>query len=339
MPTTPTTRFRPQTRLALAVALAAGTAAVAAPAHAEYPEKPIKLMVGFSAGGGTDTAARGFASYVHESPVMNEMPMVVVNRPGGSGMQAAKVVKDAKPDGYMLYMINSGTFAAADMSNDNAPVQPLDDFRTFGCVTQLVTGLQISADHPAKDAAEWVEQAKASGETVRWSASGAATMHALVGQLMLDTVGIEHQIIPFKGGSNARGALVAGKVDASFNGAQLAAGFEDDIRTIGVPATTRDAANPDVPTFEEQGLPALNVTGPMCLWGHKDIPDDIAAKLEQTVRAVTEIEGFDKFMGKNGLATLHLDAAGGTEATQALYDTLGPVVEKVAAAAAGAPAQ
>ena len=97
-------------------------------ALADYPEKPIKLMVGFSAGGGTDTTARGFASYVHEAKGMNGMPMVVINKPGGSGMQAAKVVKQARPDGYTLYIINSGTFAAADMSTRNAPVQPLQDF-------------------------------------------------------------------------------------------------------------------------------------------------------------------------------------------------------------------
>ena len=76
---------------------------------------------------------------------MNGMPMVVINKPGGSGMQAAKVVKQARPDGYTLYIINSGTFAAADMSTRNAPVQPLQDFVNLGCMTQLVTALQVPA--------------------------------------------------------------------------------------------------------------------------------------------------------------------------------------------------
>ena len=70
--------------LALGAVIVVSTSGIA---KADYPEKPIKLMVGFSAGGGTDTTARGFASYVHEAPGMNGMPMVVVNKPGGSGMQ------------------------------------------------------------------------------------------------------------------------------------------------------------------------------------------------------------------------------------------------------------
>jgi tripartite-type tricarboxylate transporter receptor subunit TctC len=314
--------------LALGAVIVVSTSGIA---KADYPEKPIKLMVGFSAGGGTDTTARGFASYVHEAPGMNGMPMVVVNKPGGSGMQAAKVVKQAKPDGYTLYIINSGTFAAADMSTKNAPVQPLNDFVNLGCMTQLVTSLQIPAGSPHKSAADWVKAMKASGKKIRWSTSGASTMHALVGHLFLDTAGLSHQVIPFKGGSKARNALMAGKVDAAFNGAHLVAGFEKSIRAVGVPTAKRDPANKKVPTFAEQGLPALNVAGPMCLWGKKGLPADVTAKLQGAVKAVAGLKGFGRFMKKSKLAAFHLTTDQGTSATKALYDTLGPVVKKVMA--------
>ncbi|MEM9798317.1 MAG: tripartite tricarboxylate transporter substrate binding protein [Pseudomonadota bacterium] len=317
-------------RTTLAIALTASTA-IAGSALADYPEKPITLMVGFSAGGGTDTSARGFASYVHEAEGMNGMPMVVVNRPGGSGQQAAAVVKDAAPDGYTLYIINSGTFAASDMSTPNAPVQPLDDLTLIGCMTQLITGLQVAADHPAQSASEWVEMVKSSGETVRWSASGASTMHALVGHLFLDTNEIAHQIIPFEGGSKARNALAGGQVTASFNGTQLVSGFEEQIKVLGIPSTERDPANPDIPTFGEQGLDALNVTGPMCLWGPNGMPDDVVAQLEETVEYVANNNGFGRFLGKSGLAPIFLDQEEGVAATQRLYDALGPVVEQIAA--------
>ena len=312
--------------MAFGAALVVGTAGSAL---AEYPDKPIKLLVGYSAGGGTDTTARGFASYVHEIPEMNGMPMVVINKPGGSGMKAAKVVKDGKADGYMLYIINSGSFATAEMSNPNSLVKPLQDFDNLGCMSQLITSLQVQTSSPHKTAADWVKAMKASGKKVRWATPGATSMHALIGHLFLDTVGISHQVIPFKGGSKARGALVAGKVDVAFNGVNNIAGFEKEIRGIGVPLTKRDPAAMDIPTFGEQGLPPINVGGLFCLWAKKGVPADRRAKLEAAVKGDAAIKGFKKFMNKSKLSAFHMTAAEGLAGTKALYDTLGPAVKKV----------
>lgn len=312
--------------LALGVTLAIG---VTGTASADYPTKPIKLYVGFSAGGGTDTTARGFASYVHEIAGMNGMPMVVVNKPGGSGMQAAKIAAKSKPDGYTLHIINSGTFAAADMASKNAPVDPRKDFISIGCMTQLVTAMLLQKKNPAKTAADWVKMMKASGKTIRWSTSGAATMHASIGHLFLDTLGLKHQVIPFKGGSKSRNALVAGKVDVGFIGVHLVKGFENDIKAVGVPISKRDPANKNVPTFGEQNLPALDVSGPMCVWGPKGMPANVVAKLEAAVKGVAGIKGFKKFMKKAGLAAFHVTAGDSVKKLDALYATLGPVIKKI----------
>ena len=96
----------------VAAGLAALTTMAGTAALADYPSKPIKIMVGFSAGGGTDTTARGFASYMHEAPSMNGMPAYIVNLPGASGQKAAKQVLEEDRDGHTLYMINIGTFIA-----------------------------------------------------------------------------------------------------------------------------------------------------------------------------------------------------------------------------------
>jgi tripartite-type tricarboxylate transporter receptor subunit TctC len=312
--------------LSLGVAMAIGAAGSAS---ADYPTKPIKLYVGFSAGGGTDTTARGFASYVHEIAGMNGMPMVVVNRPGGSGMQAAKIAAKAKPDGYTLHIINSGTLAAADMASKNAPVNPRKDFTSIGCMTQLVTALLLQKKNPHKTAADWVKAVKASGKKIRWSTSGAVTMHAAIGHLFLDTLGINHQVIPFKGGSKSRNALVAGKVDVAFIGVHIVKGFENEIHAVGVPIAKRDPANKKVPTFGEQNLPALDVSGPMCVWGPKNLPADVTAKLEAAVKGVAAIKGFKKFMKKAGLAAFHLTSGESVKKLDALYATLGPVIKKI----------
>ena len=98
-------------------------------ALADYPEKPIKIMVGFSAGGGTDTTARGFASYMHEAPTMNGAPAYIVNLPGASGQKAAKAVLNEDADGYTLYMINIGTFIAGELAKgDDRPYHVPDAF-------------------------------------------------------------------------------------------------------------------------------------------------------------------------------------------------------------------
>ena len=305
-------------------------ALTATAALADYPERPVRLIVGFSAGGGTDTSARGFGSFAAEAPTMNGMPMVIVNQPGGSGLQAAQTVAEADADGYTLYIINNGTLSGSSLSTPEAEFDPRESLVNLGCMTQLVTGLQVPADHPATTAAEWVEMVKESGETVRWSASGAATMHAVVGQLFMNANEIDNQIVPFRGGSNARNALVAGDVTASFNGNQLVSGFEEDIKVLGVPSLERDPANPDVPTFAEQGLEGLGVTGPMCLYGPVGLPDEVMADVSAAVEAVVGLEGFGRFLGQSGLAAMYLSPEDGSENLGSLMDTFAPVIEQIA---------
>ncbi|MFY0613338.1 MAG: tripartite tricarboxylate transporter substrate binding protein [Hyphomicrobiaceae bacterium] len=299
-------------------------------ALAQYPTKPIKIMVGFSAGGGTDTTARGFASYVHEVPEMNGMPAVVVNKPGGTGMIAAKVAKDAKPDGYTLYMINSGTFSITHMKSfGKAPVDPLKDFQILGCMSQLVSSLQVPADSPIKTAKEFATWAKAQDGKLRWANSGAGSMHTLAGHLLLDSLGVKHQPIPFKGGSKARNAIAAKKTPLGFNGIHMSAGFESKIRVLAVTSSDRDPVNPKVPTLGESELPGLGIVGPMCLWGRKDLPADAVAKLQKAVKHVAGLKGFKRFMKKSKLAALYATPEDGVKKTQVLYDKLQPVVNKI----------
>ena len=198
---------------AFAIAAVAGSFA----ANADYPEKPIKLYVGFSAGGGTDSSARAFASFIHEAKSMNGMPAVVVNRSGGSGMIAAKIVKEAKPDGYTLYVINSATFSIGHMKAfGKSPVDPLKDFQILGCMSQLVSSLQVPTSSPIKTATEFAKWAKENSGNIKWGNAGRGSLHTLAGMLFLKRMGIKSQDIPFRGGAGARNALVAEKVDFSF---------------------------------------------------------------------------------------------------------------------------
>lgn len=310
-----------------AAAMLAGTAA-----YADYPSKPVKIMVGFSAGGGTDTTARGFASYMHEAPSMNGLPAYIVNLPGASGQKAAKAVLDEDRDGHTLYMINIGTFIAGELAKgDDRPYHIPDDFVNLGCASQLVTSLQVHSSNPATNMAEFIENAKASGKEVTWGTSGAATMHATIGHVFFDTHGIKHKKVPFKGGSKARAALVSQSVDAVFGGVNTIPGFEADIRALASAGAERDPMAPDLPTFKEQGTDGIEFTGLMCLFGAAGIPDEVKQDVGAAIEHIAGVKGYKRYMGKNDLASFYTSSADATAAQDVMFEVMGPVVANIIA--------
>ena len=316
--------------------LAAGVAAVAmlsaTAAYADYPEKPVKIMVGFSAGGGTDTTARGFASYMHEAPSMNGMPAYIVNLPGASGQKAAKAVLGEAKDGYTLYMINIGTFIAGELAKGaDAPYHIPDAFVNLGCASQLVTSLQVHTSNGATTMQEFIDQTKAADKEIVWGTSGAATMHATIGHIFFDSNGIKHKKVPFKGGSKARAALVSQSVEAVFGGVNTVVGFEDDIRALASAGAERDPMAPDLPTFGEQGTAGIDFTGLMCLFGPAGISDEVKEDVGAAIEHIAGLKGYKKYMKKNDLASFYTDSATATAAQDTMFEVMGPVVEKILA--------
>ena len=316
--------------------VAAGLAAVsmitAGAAVADYPSKPIKIMVGFSAGGGTDTTARGFASYMHEAPSMNGLPAFIVNLPGASGQKAASAVLDEDRDGHTLYMINIGTFIAGELAKgEDRPYHIPDDFVNLGCASQLVTSLQVHASNPAKTMQEFIDDAKANDKEITWGTSGAATMHATIGHVFFDAHGIKHKKVPFKGGSKARAALVSQSVDAVFGGVNTIPGFEADIRALASAGAERDPMAPDLATFSEQGTAGIEFTGLMCLFGAAGIPDEVKEDVGAAIEHIASVEGYQKYMGKNDLASFYTNSADATAAQDVMFGVMGPVVAQIIA--------
>ena len=316
----------------VAAGVASAAMLVGGAAYAEYPSKPIKIMVGFSAGGGTDTTARGFASYMHEAPSMNGLPAYIVNLPGASGQKAASAVLDEERDGHTLYMINIGTFIAGELAKgEDRPYHIPDDFVNLGCASQLVTSLQVHSSNPAMSMQEFIDNAKASGEEITWGTSGAATMHATIGHVFFDANGIKHKKVPFKGGSKARAALVSQSVDAVFGGVNTIPGFEADIRALASAGAERDPMAPDLPTFSEQGTDGIEFTGLMCLFGAAGIPDEVKTDVGAAIEHIAGLKGYKRYMGKNDLAAFYTDAATATAAQDTMFGIMGPVVKQIIA--------
>jgi len=293
------------TGIATASAMLVSTAAMA-----EYPSKPVKIMVGFSAGGGTDTTARGFASYMHEAPSMNGLPAYIVNLPGASGQKAAKAVLDEDADGHTLYMINIGTFIAGELAKgDERPYHIPEDFVNLGCASQLVTSLQVHTSNSATSLEEYIANAKESGDTITWGTSGATTMHATIGHVFFDAHGIPHKKVPFQGGSKARAALVSQSVDAVFGGVNTVVGF----------------------AFGEQGTSGIEFTGLMCLFGAAGVPDEVKTDVGAAIEHIAAISGFQRYMKGNDLAAFYTDSATATAAQNTMFEVMGPVVAEIIA--------
>ena len=259
--------------------------------QAEFPTRPITLMVGFSAGGSTDMYARAFTSLSHEAL---GKPMVVVNKPGASGMIGAKSVFGARPDGHTILLASGGGFfIKAANDGDRALVVPMRDLKVLGSIGQAVTALVVPVNSPFKTAKDLVDYAKANPDKrLRWSHPGRSSMKGLTGRLFLKQNGITAQDVPFKGGSKARNAVSAKQVDFSFIGVQLMAGFESKMRALGVMSNERDSIYTDIPTLSEQGLPALGISNPMIIWGHKDLPEDVVAKLQEAIKSTASSEAY-----------------------------------------------
>ena len=228
----------------------------------DYPTKPINVMVGYAAGGGTDSYARTLSSFIHEHL---GMPFMITNKPGASGFIAAKAVADAKSDGYRLYVMAPGPFFIKDvLDGDKAKVKPLEVFRPLGTVGVLNTSLMVPMDSPFKTAKDFVNYYKSNPDKVaRWANTGNASLHTLGGHAFLQANGIKAQTIPHKGGAKARLSIISKQVDYGFVGIQLLAGFDTKMRPLGALGNTRDPNYPDVPTVEEAGLPPMGIANPM----------------------------------------------------------------------------
>ena len=311
--------------------LAVGAAIVAsvatAPAHAaEFPSKPLTVVVGFGAGGGTDSYARALASVAPE--YTNLQPLIVVNKPGGSGVPAAKFVADAKPDGHTIYLASGGSFYFSTKFR-KAPVDPIDDFKIVCMVGRLLPGLFVHQDSQFKDAKSLVDYAKANPGKLRFSTPGRTSTWGIAGLAFVGRNGLKAQDVPAKGGAPARGLLIGKQVDFSVIGVHLINGFQDQIRVLGLIFPERDPNNKKVPTMKEQGIPSTEVFTPMLLMVPKATPDATVVKLDGACKKMTAHKAYGKLLKKAGLPAKYLSGPDATAYYSKLTATWSPIVDEL----------
>ncbi len=261
--------------------------ALAAPrlghAQSDYPNRPIRIIVGFAAGGGTDLTTRAL------QPKMQALlgqPIVVDNRPGAGGNIATEQVVRAAPDGYTLLMGTIAALAINPTLYGNLPFDPATDLTPISQSGSILNVLVVPVDRPWRSVPELIAAAKARPDTLSYASSGVGGAGHLAGALFDQMAGIRTVHVPYRGGGPLMTDLVGGKVDFSFATAptaipQIQGGR---LRALGVPTLRRSPLLPDAPTIAET-LPGYEVGNWYALVGPRGLPEPVVQKLGDAIRA------------------------------------------------------
>ena len=223
-----------------------------------YPEKPVRLIVPFAAGGGTDILARMVAHKLAEGWGRN---VVVDNRPGGGSVIGSELVARSTPDGYTLLLT-----ANPHTSNPVLIAKlPYDTLRDFSAVTMLASAPLLLVVHPsvpARSVSELVAYAKARPNQLNYASSGNGGPQHLAGEMFRQMAGVQWLHVPYKGTAPATTDLIGGQVQAAFSSllTVLPHTKAGKLRPLGISSATRSEAYPELPTIAESGVPGFEVT-------------------------------------------------------------------------------
>jgi tripartite-type tricarboxylate transporter receptor subunit TctC len=277
--------------------------ALAAPrlghAQSDYPSRPIRIIVGFAAGGGTDLTTRALQSKMQ---ALLGQPIVVDNRPGAGGNIATEQVVRAAPDGYTLLMGTIAALAINPTLYGNLPFDPATDLTPISQSGSILNVLVVPADRPWRSVPELIAAAKARPDTLTYASSGVGGAGHLAGALFDQMAGIRTVHVPYRGGGPLMTDLVGGKVDFSFATAptaipQIQGGR---LRALGVPTLRRSPLLPDAPTIAET-LPGYEVGNWYALVGPRGLPEPIVRKLGDAIRATLADEEVRRHLAGHGV--------------------------------------
>lgn len=245
-----------------------------------FPAKPIRMVVGYAAGGPVDAAARIVA------PIMQRnlgQPVLVDNRGGASGTLGADHVAKSAADGYTLFFAASATRTINPFVQKSMPFDPLRDYTPISLVVNASNALAVGADAPFKTLADLIEFAKANPGRVTFGSAGIGASNHLAGALLAKMTGTDMVHVPYKGNAPAMTDVMGGKITFMFDAIATAAAADRGgrARVIMQAASTRNRALPNVPTAAESGLPEFAVPN----WYGLDGPPGLSAPIVQRLNA------------------------------------------------------
>jgi len=284
-----------------------------APRAADYPTRPIVLVVAFPPGGASDVLARILGRKLEQ---ILRQPVVIDNRPGAGGNVAAEAVAHAAPDGYTLLAGNNAILATNAALYKKINFDAEADFAPVGLIGSQANILVVNLAVPARSMAELIALAKANPGKLNFASSGHGLAAHLAGELFKAEAKIDIVHVPYKGAAPALQDVIAGHVQMMFATASSVVSHIQDgkVRPIAVATLKRTAVLPDIPTMDELGLKGFDATTWHGLVAPARTPSDVVAALNRALTATLADAGVKKSLGDLGV-----DIIGGTPEELAAY--------------------
>lgn len=279
--------------------------AVAAEAQDSYPNKPIRFIVPYAAGGATDILARDLGRKLTEAW---GQPVIIDNRAGAGGMLGAEIAAKAPADGYTICMIITAHAINMSMTKD-LRIDTAKDFAPIALYALSQNVLVVNPKVPANSVKELIALAKERQGKLNFSSSGNGTTPQLSGELFKMMAGVQMQHVPYKGAAPAMTDVIAGHIDMMFDAVTTALPHiqAGKVRPLGVTGSKRSPQLPDVPTIAEAALPGYEIWGWLGVVAPAGTPKEIVTKLNQEIDRILE----SKFMQER-MASQSLQGVGGT---------------------------
>ena len=286
-------------RTALAVLLLGITAATF-PAFAQFPDKPIRLVVPFPPGGPTDIVARPLAQLLGDAL---KQPVVIENKGGAGGSIAADSVAKSPPDGYTLIMATVGTHAINAALYRKLPYDPVKDFTPIALVASAPVAVVVNPATPIGSVRDLIAQAKANPGKVSFGSAGNGTPGHLTGEMFSTAAGVKLQHVPYKGSAPALTDLLGNQIPLMFDPVQsvLQNVKAGKLRALAISGKTRSPVLPDVPTLDEAGVRGFETTAWWAVFAPANIPADVASTLRTEIEKVVRSDTFREKLGSIGV--------------------------------------
>ncbi len=268
-------------------------------AQSDYPNKPVKIIVGFAPGGSTDIVARIVAQRLSERLGQG---VVVENKAGAGGTIGADVAAKSAPDGYTLTLGTTSTHAIAAGAYSKLPYDPVTSFTQISLVAITPYLLVVNPQVKANTLAEFVTLAKSEPGKMNYASAGNGTATHLAMEMLKDAARIDLVHIPYKGNAPADLAILAGEVQAVFGSmpALLQNTKANKVRPLAVGTAARSPALPEVPTVAEQGYPGFEAALWLGIMGPANMPKPVVDRLHKEIVAIVATPEFKAAMDANG---------------------------------------
>lgn len=246
----------------------------------EFPDKPIKIIVPYSAGGGTDAFARMLGEMMAKH---GGQPVIIENRPGAAGMIAATATINAPADGYTL-LIDQSSIATQPLLYPDAKIDTHHDLKPVVLGVTLDNVMLIPPTLPVQNVSDLISLSKDRPGKLNYASTGIGTpQHLSMEEFKQKAGGLNIQHVPYKGGSPGIVATSSGEVDMFFISVSTALPFIESgrVKALASGGKTRSPLLPDLPTFEESGFPNFHATGWLALFAPKNTPDETVKRLNE----------------------------------------------------------